>query len=361
MRRRRERVAAHGIVIAAVETMRGAATGGPHGSRRRNVLVVLASALAVVFVVALGTGAITVSLLDLFADAERAMQRTVLLDIRAPRVVLAGAVGAALAISGAALQGLFRNPLADPGLIGVSSGAAVGALTMIVLGASLVVGAAWMPYLVPAAAVAGATAVTLFLYAFARRYGNFSVTTMLLVGIAINALATVAIGAFEYLSDDTQLRTLVFWMMGSYGRATWPTVLPTLAVIFVALGLLLRIAHPLDVLQLGEADARYVGIDVDRLKRRIVLCAAAAVGAGVAVSGIIAFLGLVVPHLVRLLGGAGHRYVLLGSGLLGGSLSIAADVIARTAVIPAELPVGLVTSAMGAPFFLWLIARVRTS
>ena len=327
--------------------------------RRRNVLLLLAVLLAAVLVAAVGTGAIPLSLLDAFAGAERAMQRAVLIDIRSPRVVLAGAVGAALAISGAALQGLFRNPLADPGLIGVSSGAAVGALTMIVFGASLVVGAAWMPYLVPLAAVTGAALVTLFLYAFARRYGDFSVTTMLLVGIAINALATVAIGAFEYLSDDTQLRTLVFWMMGSYGRATWPTVTPTLAIVAVAIVLLLRAAHPLDVLQLGEADAHYIGIDVDRLKRRIILSAAAAVGAGVAVSGIIVFVGLVVPHLVRLLGGAGHRYVLLGSALLGASLSIAADLVARTAVIPAELPVGLVTSAMGAPFFLWLITRVR--
>ena len=344
----------------ATDAVALAELGRRRRTRRKNVLVLLSCVLAAVVVAALSTGAIPLSLLDaLRDDAERAMQRSVLLDIRSPRVVLAAAVGAALAIAGAALQGLFRNPLADPGLIGVSSGAAVGALSMIVLGGSLVVSATWMPYLVPAAAVAGAVAVTLFLYAFARRYGNFSVTTMLLVGIAINALATVAIGAFEYLSDDTQLRTLVFWMMGSFGRATWPAVLPTLAVILIGAVLLLRSARSLDVLQLGEAEAHYVGIDVDGLKRRIILSAAAAVGAGVAVSGIIVFVGLVVPHLVRLLGGAGHRYVLLGSALLGASLCVAADLIARTAVVPAELPVGLVTSALGAPFFLWLIARVR--
>ena len=342
--------------LDTVDTERGAL------SRRRAIVLVLAALLFVIALIALGIGAIPVSLSDAFAiDSGRELQRTVLLEIRGPRIVLAAGVGAALAVSGAALQGLFRNPLADPGLIGVSSGAAVGALCMIVFGGSMVVAQAWMPYLVPGAAVAGAAGVTLFLYAFARRYGNFSVTTMLLVGIAINALATVAIGAFEYLSDDTQLRTLIFWMMGSFGRATWSTVLPALGVIVAALAVLLRTAEPLDVLQLGESEAHYLGVDVESLKRRIILFSAAAVGAGVAVAGIIAFLGLVIPHLVRLLGGAAHSYVLWGSALLGATLAVVADTVARTAVVPAELPVGLVTSAMGAPFFLWLIARVRTS
>ena len=345
--------------VATLDTV-GAERGAL--SRRRAIVLVLAALLVFVALIALGIGAIPVTLSDAFAiDSGRELQRTVLLEIRGPRIVLAAGVGAALAVSGAALQGLFRNPLADPGLIGVSSGAAVGALCMIVFGGSLVVAAAWMPYLVPGAAVAGAAGVTLFLYAFARRYGNFSVTTMLLVGIAINALATVAIGAFEYLSDDTQLRTLIFWMMGSFGRATWSTVLPALGVMVAALAVLMRTAKPLDVLQLGESEAHYLGVDVESLKRRIILFSAAAVGAGVAVAGIIAFLGLVIPHLVRLLGGAAHGYVLWGSALLGATLAVVADTVARTAVVPAELPVGLVTSAMGAPFFLWLIARVRTS
>ena len=346
----------------SVASLRSADSEQRWPSRHRNVLIALGTVLCCVVLVALGTGAIAVSPVDLFGvDGAREMQRTVLFEIRSPRVVLAAVVGAALAVSGGALQGLFRNPLADPGLIGVSSGAAVGALCMIVFGAVLTVDSAWMPYMVPGAAVAGAAGVTLFLYAFARRYGNFSVITMLLVGIAINALATVAIGAFEYLSDDTQLRTLVFWMMGSFGRATWTTVIPAVAIALVAVGFLLRSARSLDILQLGESEAHYIGVDVESLKRRIILFAAAAVGAGVAVSGIIAFLGLVVPHLVRLLGGATHRYVLLGSALLGASLAVVADTVARTAVVPAELPVGLVTSAMGAPFFLWLITRVRTS
>ncbi len=327
--------------------------------RRQRILWVLATTLFGVVAVALMTGAIPISLIDLMSHSATPLERTVLLEIRGPRVVLAGFVGAALALSGAALQGLFRNPLADPGLIGVSSGAALGAISMIVLGSSLTM-ATWLtPYLLPLSAVLGAGLVTLFLYAFASRYGQFSIVTMLLVGIAINALATVGIGAFEYLSDDTQLRTLIFWMMGSFGRATWPTVIPAVVLMVIAAGILLRETHRLDLLQLGEAEARHLGIDVRSLKRRLILAAAAAVGAGVALAGIIGFVGLVVPHLVRLLGGASHRFVLPGSALLGATLTVLADLVARTIIIPAEIPVGLVTSALGAPFFLWLITRVR--
>ena len=327
--------------------------------RRQRILWVLATTLFGVVAVALMTGAIPISLIDLMSHSATPLERTVLLEIRGPRVVLAGFVGAALALSGAALQGLFRNPLADPGLIGVSSGAALGAISMIVLGSSLTM-ATWLtPYLLPLSAVLGAGLVTLFLYAFASRYGQFSIVTMLLVGIAINALATVGIGAFEYLSDDTQLRTLIFWMMGSFGRATWPTVIPAVVLMVIAAGILLRETHRLDLLQLGETEARHLGIDVRSLKRRLILAAAAAVGAGVALAGIIGFVGLVVPHLVRLLGGASHRFVLPGSALLGATLTVLADLVARTIIIPAEIPVGLVTSALGAPFFLWLITRVR--
>ena len=340
--------ATHAVSLAARE------------SRQLNIVWLLALSLVLCSVFALVVGAVPVSLLDVVRGAEGSeLQRTVLAEIRGPRIVLAAAVGAALALSGAALQGLFRNPLADPGLIGVSSGAALGAIAMIVLGSSLAAPAWLSPYLLPLAAVGGAIAVTSFLYLFAQRYGRFSIVTMLLVGIAINALATVGIGAFEYLSDDTQLRRLVFWMLGSFGRAAWPAVIPVIAIIAVAGALLWRESDRLDRLQLGEGQARHLGVNVTRLKRRIVLCAAAAVGAGVAVSGIIGFVGLIVPHLVRLLGGAGHRYVLVAAPLLGATLAVLADVVARIAVVPAEIPVGIVTSALGAPFFLWLITRVR--
>ena len=168
----------------------------------------------------------------------------------------------------------------------------------------------------------------------------------------------MGIGAFQYLSDDAQLRTLVFWMMGSFGRAVWPTVVPAVILTGLAACWLYRRRLALDLMQLGEAEASHLGVDVLRVKQSVILGSAATVGAGVAVSGIIGFVGLVVPHLVRLLGGASHTFVMPGSALLGATLMVVADLVARTVAVPAEVPVGLVTSALGAPFFLWLISRM---
>ena len=315
--------------------------------------------LLVVFL-SLTNGAISIGLFD-FLEPESQLQKTVLYEIRSPRIFLAGFVGASLSIAGAALQGLFRNPLADPGLIGVSSGAALGAVAVIVFGSVLSVNESFRPYLMPVAAICGAIVVTSFLYSFARRYGEFNVATILLLGIAINSLATVGIGAFQYLSDDGELRTLTFWMMGSFSRSMWFTALPTGTIILMSCLWLARDRRNLDLLQLGEHEAQHLGVSVNHLKRRIILCSATAVGAGVALAGMIGFVGLVVPHLVRLLGGVSHQYVLPASALLGASLMMLADLVSRTIVVPAEVPVSLVTSAIGAPFFLWLISRVRSS
>ncbi len=327
--------------------------------RRAVIVGCLALALAAALLLALGNGAVPISLAGLFGG-EDDLGRTVLTELRSPRVLLAAFVGMGLALSGAVLQGLFRNPLTDPGLIGVSSGAALGAVAMIVLGSALAVPNALAQYLLPLAAIAGAALVTTCLFLFARRYGRFNIVTVLLVGIAVNAFAGVGIGAFQFLSDDAQLRTLTFWMMGSFGRASWPTVLPATALIGLGVLLLIRDVRGLDLVQLGESEARYLGVEVAALKRRLILASAVASGAGVAVAGMIGFVGLVVPHLVRLMGGASHRFVLPASALLGGVLTVSADLLARTVIVPAEIPVSLVTSAIGAPFFLWLITRVRT-
>lgn len=312
-------------------------------------------------ILALSSGAVPIKMLSLLEGTATELERTVLVEIRAPRVFLAGFVGAALALSGAALQGLFRNPLADPGLIGVSSGAALGAIAMIVLGSGLNMPSAVIPYALPLAAVLGALAVTIFLYLFAAYFGQFSILTVILVGIAVNALASVGIGAFQYVSDDAQLRSLVFWMMGSFGRASWETVIPAMGIVFVSLALLLTQTNNLDRLQLGEDEARYLGVDVKKMKRLIILSAAAAVGAGVSISGIIGFVGLVVPHIVRLILGSGHALVLPGSVLIGAMFMMLADLVSRVLQSPAEIPVSLVTAAIGAPFFLWLISRIRPS
>ena len=337
------------------------ALGSGHRHRvQRLILLVLGGTVCLFTVLALSLGAMPISLGGLLSGAaDSVMEKTLLLEIRSPRVVLSLIVGAALAIAGAVLQGLFRNPLADPSLIGVSSGAALGAICWIVLGTLFVLPKALLPFALPVSAILGGVGVTLLLYHFSRLYGSFSIATMLLMGIAINAIALAGIGFFQYLSDDIQLRTLTFWMLGSFGRAMWSTVLPVLVIIVSILVLLLRNTRSLDLLQLGEAEAAHLGIDVMRVKRRIILLSAAIVGAAVSVSGIISFVGLIVPHLVRLLGGVSHAYVLPASALLGAALMVIADLIARTMAIPGEVPVGLITSALGAPFFIWLIAKVR--
>ena len=326
--------------------------------RRKFVILLLGIASIAIVAFALATGAVAISLLNIFDDSPTsAFERLVFNEIRSPRVVLAAFVGGSLALAGATLQGLFRNPLADPGLIGVSAGAALGAIAMIVLGSALNLPEWLEPYALPIAAACGGILVTLFIYFFAQRFGQFSIVTILLLGIAVNAIAGVGIGVFQYISTDPELRTLTFWMMGSFGRSTWEAVIPAIALMGISSIYMVRQHQALDRLQLGEAEAHHVGVDVPALKRYSILMSATAAGAGVAVAGTIGFVGLVVPHLVRLMAGAAHAFVLPAAVLLGASLMVLADLISRTLIVPAELPVGLVTSAIGAPFFLWLITR----
>ena len=281
-------------------------------------------------------------------------------QIRLPRTLLGLAVGAVLALSGVAMQGLFRNPLADPGLVGVSSGAALGAAI------AIVGGAAWgglppalAPYLLSVCAFAGGLGVTALVYRLGRRDGRTSVATMLLAGIALTALAGAVIGLFTYLADDATLRSLTFWNLGSLNGASyarlWPLLLVTAAV---ALWLPCR-ARGLNALLLGESEARHLGFDVERLKRELVFCTALGVGAAVAAAGMIGFIGLVVPHLIRLLVGPDHRVLLPAAALAGASLLLFADLVARLVLAPAELPIGIVTALLGAPFFIYLLLRSR--
>ena len=324
------------------------------------ILVGLAVFLLVTFVLASMTGAIWLPLFDIVWNASAfEVERTIFLQLRMPRVLMAGVVGATLALAGACLQGMFRNPLADPGLLGVASGAALGATSFIVLGGYLPFPDWFEPYALPVAAAIGATLVTLFLYAFTRRQGRLNLVTLILVGIAINAMGGVGLGLLQYASDDNQLRSLTFWMMGSFGRSTWDAIIPAFFVMAPASYFLLRSVRSLDLLQLGDGEARNLGIDVHRVRKSIVFGVAAIVGAGVAIVGMIGFVGLVIPHIVRLLGGPIHRYVIPASALLGASTLILADLISRTIVVPAELPVGLVTAFIGSPCLLWLILKTR--
>ncbi len=299
--------------------------------------------------------------LPLTADASLQQAELILSQIRMPRTLLGLAVGMVLALCGVAMQGLFRNPLADPGLVGVSSGAALGAAVAIVGGAAFGgLPEAFAPYLLSVCAFVGGLLVTALVYRLGRRDGQTNVATMLLAGIALTALAGAAIGLFTYLADDATLRTLTFWNLGSLNGASyarlWPLLLATLAV---ALWLPRR-ARALNALLLGESEARHLGFDVERLKRELVFCTALGVGAAVAAAGLIGFIGLVVPHLMRLLVGPDHRLLLPASALAGASLLLLADLVARLALAPAELPIGIVTALIGAPFFLYLLVRGRS-
>ncbi|MEM6639446.1 MAG: iron ABC transporter permease [Pseudomonadota bacterium] len=328
-------------------------------SLRGPSLLIALVALVVSVAAAAAIGAVHIPLWSSVFGSEEltALHKAVLWELRLPRVVLAAVVGVGLAMSGAVLQGLFRNPLAEPQLIGVSSGAALGAIAMIVLGDGLAIPDALLPYAVPLAAIAGALVVTTALYLIARRIATEGVAIMLLVGIAINALAAVGIGLFTWIANDGELRSLTFWTLGSFGGAEWATVVPVLLIVLLSVALLFPLSRDLDALQLGEVEARHLGVSVPRLRKLVVFCAASAVGAGVAVSGMIGFVGLVVPHIARMVGGVHHRMLLPLSALMGASLMVLADLGARTFVTPAEMPVGLLTSAIGAPFFLWLIVR----
>lgn len=282
-------------------------------------------------------------------------------QIRVPRTLLGLAVGAVLALAGVAMQGLFRNPLADPGLVGVSSGAALGAAVAIVVGGTLGgMPAVLQPYLLSVCAFAGGLIVTGIVYRLGRHDGQTSVGVMLLAGVAMTALAGSIIGLFTYLADDASLRTLTFWNLGTLNGASYARLWPLLLVCALVICWLPRRAKALNALLLGESEARHLGIEVERLKRELILCIALGVGAAVAAAGLIGFVGLIVPHLIRLVAGPDHRVVLPASALAGASLLLFADVFARLALAPAELPIGIVTAFIGAPFFLFLLVRGRT-
>lgn len=282
-------------------------------------------------------------------------------QIRLPRTLLGIATGGVLALAGVAMQGLFRNPLADPGLIGVSSGAALGAAIAIVFGASMGgLPEAFAPYLLSACAFGGGLLVTALVYRLGRHNGQTSVATMLLAGIALTALAGALIGLFTYLADDATLRTLTFWNLGSLNGASYPRLWPLLLVTLLVACWLPRRVDALNALLLGESEARHLGFDVERLKVELILCTALGVGAAVAAAGLIGFIGLVVPHLLRLIVGPDHR-VLVPASMFGGAiLLLLADLVARLALAPAELPIGIVTALIGAPFFLYLLIRGRS-
>lgn len=334
------------------------------------VLAVLVLVSAAAFAFSITMGASNASVIDVITSMVRGStdsalsnrDRIVIFDIRLPRAILGFLIGGGLAVSGAVMQGLFRNPLADPGLIGVSAGSSLGAVAMIVLGGGVLAPVVHVfgIFALPIAAFIGGLVTTLLLYKVATRHGQTSIATLLLAGIALGSLALAATGILIYMADDRQLRDLTFWSMGSLAGSTWSKVTGAGPIIILSLLPLPFMARGLNALTLGEAAAFHMGVAVQRLKNVAIVSVAAAVGASVAVSGGIGFVGIVVPHILRMIIGPDHRFLLPASALLGGSLLIVADVVARTIVSPAELPIGILTAGVGGPFFLWMLLRQRS-
>ena len=342
-------------------------TAAPRIDFARRLHVILGLGLIATALLSLTSGPTEVSLWQVLHKLANGtplsrLEQVVLMDIRLPRLILGMCVGSALAVSGAVMQGLFRNPLADPGIVGVSSGAGLGAILAIVLGGFLpaqilnLVG----PYLVALSAFFGGWLSTLLLYRVATRSGRTSVATMLLAGIALGALAGAVSGVMTYLATDDQLRDMTFWGLGSLAGASWTKVAAALPIIAVTLGVSFTLGTGLNALALGEATAGHIGIRVQRMKNIAILCVAGATGAAVAVAGGIGFIGIVAPHLLRLASGPDHRALLINSALLGPILLILADTFARQMVAPAELPIGILTALLGAPVFLWILLRQRS-
>ncbi|MCJ0867955.1 iron ABC transporter permease [Streptomyces sp. AP-93] len=347
---------------------RAAPTAAGAPPRRRWGSAWLTGALAAVLVllalVSAGVGAYEIPLGEVIGSVQHrlglggaALDRvgeSVLWNVRLPRVVLALLVGASLGCAGALMQGVFGNPLAEPGVIGISAGAAVGAVAAIGLGLSFF--GNWT--ITACAFVAGLITVGA-VYLLSRNGGKTEVVTLILTGIAVNAFAGALIGLFIFFADSGQVNQITFWQLGSLAQATWPKVLAVLPCALAGLALAPFYSRKLDLLSLGERPARHLGVDVERLRLALILLVALLTAAAVAVAGIISFVGLLVPHLLRMANGPGHRFLVPGSALAGAVVLVAGDLAARTLAQPAELPLGVLTALLGSPFFFWLLRRTR--
>lgn len=275
-------------------------------------------------------------------------------QVRFPRIALGFVVGASLGCAGALLQGVFANPLAEPGVIGVSSGAAVGASSVFVIG-----GAFAGVWTVAAAAFVGGLITTILVYGLARGGGRTEVVTLILTGVAINAFAGGLIAFFTFVASPAARDQIVFWQLGSLAGATWEAVSVVAPLAALGIAASIAISHRLDLLALGENVARHLGVDVERLRQFAIVVVAVLAASGVAFTGIILFVGLVVPHLMRMILGPAHRTLVPASALCGAAVLLASDLLARTLVDNVDMPLGMITSLIGAPFFFWMLRRTR--
>jgi iron complex transport system permease protein len=327
--------------------------------------LVLGILLVFILLVGMRYGAVDISLHDIFSSIpkrflhpdELSLNERIFLDIRMPRAILSLFVGASLAVGGVLMQALFRNPIVEPGLVGTSSGAAFGSALYFVLGSLFKFNAG--EWTLPLAAVGGAILSTLMVFTFAPagQSGKSSITTLLLTGLAINALFLSGVGFLSYIARDPQARSIIFWNLGTLSGANWHSVtlvgITTIICIFMGL----NDAKHLNALMIGEEDAQFLGVNVRKLKFRVMTINIIMVAIATAFVGVISFVGLIVPHLLRMLVGSDNRYLIINSVLLGGILLGSADLISRMMVRPAELPIGIVTSVVGVPVFIFLLRK----
>jgi len=334
-----------------------------HG-RRQLLLIALAVVTLLVLLASIRYGAIDFSLVEishalasLIRGPEPTLDQRIFLELRLPRAILCLLVGASLGIGGTLMQALFRNPIVEPGLVGTSSGAAFGSALFFVLGGVFYIGTSlWS---LPIAACVGGVVSTylVFLLARSREDGRASIVMLLLTGLAVNALFMSAIGFLSYIARDPQARSITFWSLGTLSGASWKAVAVVALTTILGSLVALRYAKQLNALMIGEEEATYLGVNVNRLKWIILSVNVVIVAVATAFTGVISFVGLVVPHILRILGGADNRFLIVGSALTGATLLTLADLIARLSVRPAELPIGIVTSAVGVPVFIFLLRR----
>ena len=292
-------------------------------------------------------------------ETHQRIREATFLQLRLPRVLLCGITGAILAVSGVLMQGLFRNPIVEPGLVGTSSGAALGAAIVFVMAPNFspALKSFAGPLLVPVAAFAGALTATYIVYSLAKNAKRVSIMSLLLIGIAVNAVCLSGTGFMSYIARDPQARSITFWNLGAFSGASWQQVFIVGSVATVIFIGSLFYSKQLNALLLGEEEATYLGVDPDKLKKRIMLLNTAMVSVATAFVGVIAFMGLIVPHVLRLLIGSDNKRLLPASMILGATLLLLADLCARLVLAPAEVPIGIITSLVGAPVFIILLKR----
>lgn len=335
--------------------------------QNKYIFPLLALLLVLVLICSIAFGAVSilpsemVSAIQHFFNGKgpQGIYESVFLQLRLPRVLLCAITGAVLAVSGVLMQGLFRNPIVEPGLVGTSAGAAFGASLVFVLGVNMspAVKAMTGPLLVPLFAFAGALLATWVVYTLSKHTKHVSIVSLLLVGIAVNAIGLSGTGFMSYIARDPQARSITFWNLGTFSGASWLQVAFVATVAAVIFFIALRYTKELNALLLGEEEAGYLGVDADKLKRRIMLLNTAMVAVVTAFVGVISFMGLIVPHILRLLLGSDNKKLLPASMLLGAALLCLADVLARLLLAPAEIPIGIITSFVGAPVFILLLKK----